>query len=117
MFFDFLQKIQIREREHAALSKELGIFINEESRANKLANLTILELDKELRDDVFQLKSLKEERMKEVIELKNADEEVCAKLNVEPVYVPTKVVPTDEQMEGLKKHIRDMKVRSGFVFV
>jgi hypothetical protein len=112
-----LQKIQIREREHAALSKELGIFTNEESRANKLANLTILELDKELRDDVFQLKSLKEERMKEVIELKNADEEVCAKLNVEPVYVPTKVVPTDEQMEGLKKHIRDMKVRPGFVFV
>ena len=38
----FFQKIQMREREHVALSKELGIYINEESRANKLASFTIL---------------------------------------------------------------------------
>ena len=60
------QKIEHREREHVALSKELGISINEDSRAIKLATLTILELDKELRDEVVRLKKLKEERMKEV---------------------------------------------------
>ena len=100
----------MREREHISLSKELGIRVNEESRANQLASLTILELDKALREEVLQLKVVKEERMKEVIELKTVDEEVCQKLNADPMYVPTKVVPTDEQMEALKKHIRDMKV-------
>ena len=77
---------------------------------NRLNRLTILELNKELRDDVLHLKALKEERMKEVIELKSVDEQLCDKLKMEPMYVPTKVVPTDEQLEGLKKHIRDMKV-------
>jgi len=99
------QKIQQREREHAALSKELGIFVNEESRANKLTNLTILELDKELRDEVHQLKKLKEERMMEVLELKAKDEEASAK-----VFISTKTVPTDQKLEELKQHIRDMNV-------
>ena len=111
IIFDFFhQKIEMREREHIALSKELGIHVNEEKRANSLARLTILELDKALREEVLQLKAVKEDRMKEVIQLKGDDEEICAKLMVEPMYVPTKVVPTDDQMEALKKHIRDMKV-------
>jgi hypothetical protein len=42
----------LREREHSSLTKELGIAVNEESRANRLTTLTILELDKELRDEV-----------------------------------------------------------------
>ena len=78
-----------------------------------MSKLTILQLDKVLRDEVLSLKAVKEERMKEVIELKTIDEEVCAKLKLEPIYVPSKVVPTDEQMETLKKHIRDMKVSNG----
>ena len=105
-----LQKIQQREREHAALSKELGIFVNEESRANKLTSLTILELDKELRDEVHQLKKLKEERMVEVIELKSKDEEISAKVKMEPFFISTKTVPTDQKLEELKQHIRDMNV-------
>jgi len=71
-------------------------------------------LDKVLREEVLSLKALKEERMKEVLELKMLDEEICAKLKVEPIYVPSKAVPTDEQMETLKKHIKDMKVSNGF---
>jgi protein regulator of cytokinesis 1 len=99
----------MREREHVALSKELGIYINQESRANKMASLTILELDKELRDDVQQLKALKEERMREVLKLKALDEKLCQAIKMEPIYVPTKVVPTDEQLETLKQHIRVME--------
>ena len=78
-----------------------------------MSKLTILQLDKVLRDEVLSLKAVKEERMKEVIELKTIDEEVCAKLKLEPIFVPSKIVPTDEQMETLKKHIRDMKVSYG----
>ncbi len=68
------------------------------------------ELDKELRDDVQQLKALKEERMREVLKLKALDEKLCQAIKMEPIYVPTKVVPTDEQLETLKQHIREMEV-------
>ena len=57
-----------------------------------------------------QLKALKEERMREVLKLKTVDEKLCDQLRMEPVYVPTKVVPTDEQLESLKQHIREMEV-------
>jgi hypothetical protein len=36
------QKIEQREREHAALIKELCIFVNEDDRESKLASLTML---------------------------------------------------------------------------
>lgn len=107
----FLQKIGIRECECAALRKELGIFIGEEYRGSNLqSNLTIHELDLKLRDDVLRLKSIREERLKDLAELKTADEEVCAKLGLESMDVSTKVVPTQEQMAALKKHVEDMKV-------
>ena len=57
-----------------------------------------------------QLKALKEDRMREVLKLKSVDEKLCEQLRMEPVYVPTKVVPTDEQLETLKQHIREMEV-------
>ena len=57
------------------------------------------------------LKQMKAERMKEVLQLKKEDEELCALVCEEPYYISTTHIPTTAQMTELKNHITKIKVR------
>ena len=46
----------------------------------------------------------------QVIELKSKDEEICGKVKMEPYFISVKTVPSDEKLEDLKRHIREMTV-------
>merc|ERR550532_2822115 len=56
-----------------------------------------------------KLEVLKKERMAEVLDLKKRDEKVCQKMEVDPFFVSTSVVPSTRQLQDLKDHIRSME--------
>lgn len=77
-------------------------------------SLGLIQLELFLRTQLGQLKEEKANRMREVLELKAEDKELCGILAMDPYYVSSSVIPTFSQMEALKKHIQDMKVRRFF---
>ena len=74
------------------------------------ADLGLLEVEKLLREEVRNLEEKKEEQLKEVRQLRKEDEELCAKLELDPYYVSLKVIPAPDQVVALRKHVSDMRV-------
>lgn len=82
------------------LSKEMSVPVHEPKEG-----MSILQLEKELRTKVDSLAQEKHERLKLLRKLKESDQKLCDILCSTPYYIPSGSVPSQEQLEELKKHI------------
>ncbi|XP_030625973.1 protein regulator of cytokinesis 1 [Chanos chanos] len=71
-------------------------------------NLTVLQMEKNLRWRLEALQKEKNERLKELNELKQQDEELCVELCVTPYYIPTGSLPSRTQLQELQEHIKKL---------
>jgi 23S rRNA pseudoU1915 N3-methylase RlmH len=72
--------------------------------------IVLIRMEHILRTEANDLRSKKESRMKEVLELKREDEALCKAIDEDPHYVSSSIVPTTTQMEALDKHIASMRL-------
>merc|ERR1719219_308016 len=86
------------------LSLEMGVEYQQPD-----SHLSLMKLENALRREKEKLELLKNERMVEVLELKKKDETLCQKMEVDPFYVSSTVVPSTRQLQDLKDHIRSME--------
>ena len=70
--------------------------------------LTILQLEKVLRQKVDVLSKEKSERMAKLKQLKDRDQHLCDLLCTTPYYIPTGTVPTAEQLDNLSEHVETL---------
>ena len=73
-------------------------------------DLSLVQLEKQLRHEVQALEGRKEEQLKEVKQLRREDEALCTRMETEPYYVSIKVIPTQVQLEALRTHVKEMEV-------
>ncbi|XP_064601392.1 uncharacterized protein LOC135467550 [Liolophura sinensis] len=81
------------------LYKELGLPLYQPEK------MSMIQLEKVLRTKLTSVKKEKLERMKLLKELRSEDQTLCDKLCSTPYYIPTGVVPTQEQIQALQDHI------------
>ena len=72
--------------------------------------LSLIDVEKKIRDDVSQLKKEKEDRMKDYEEAREAEEAACEVTGSNPSYIVINRMPTDEQVRQIKDHIKHLKV-------
>jgi len=99
-----LKNLENNSRLCYELSKEMGVRYDEPD-----SSLSLLMLQKAVKAEAKKLEVMKEERMREVLKLKNMDEDLCMKLNMDPYFISGTTVPTTAQLDGLKDHIRRME--------
>jgi len=73
------------------------------------SDLTIIQLEKRLRQCVETMTKEKQERLKLMKSRMKVDQQLCDALNAIPYYIPTGSVPTDQQLDELEQHIRDLE--------
>ena len=73
--------------------------------------LSLIDVEKKIRDEISQLKVEKEERMKSYNEAKIAEEAVCELTGSNPLYIAIDKMPTDDQVRQIQDHIRQLEVR------
>ncbi|XP_040276407.1 protein regulator of cytokinesis 1-like isoform X2 [Bufo bufo] len=95
------KSIQFCQKQLKALSHELSF---EDYKVDE--NLTILQIEKDLRVRLDILTKQKNERLEELRILQQKDQELCSDLCVTPYYIPTGSIPSLVQIEELKEHIK-----------
>ena len=73
--------------------------------------LSLIDVEKKIRDEISQLKVEKEERMKSYNEAKIAEEAVCELTGSNPLYIAIDKMPTDGQVRQIQDHISQLEVR------
>ncbi|XP_018606898.1 protein regulator of cytokinesis 1 isoform X1 [Scleropages formosus] len=68
--------------------------------------LTVLQMEKNLRLRVEALLKEKNDRLKEMRNLKQQDEELCEELCATPYYIPTGSLPSRAQLQEFRQHIK-----------
>ena len=76
--------------------------------------MSLIDVEKKIRDDVSQLKKEKEERMKDYEEAREAEEAACEVTGSNPSYIVINRMPTDEQVRQIKDHIKHLQVKYRF---
>ncbi|XP_017568790.1 protein regulator of cytokinesis 1 [Pygocentrus nattereri] len=71
-------------------------------------DLTVLQMEKNLRCRLEALLKEKTERMKELNGLRQQDEELCVTLCATPYYIPSGSMPSRTQLQELKEHIKKL---------
>ncbi|KAL7854175.1 hypothetical protein AOLI_G00210190 [Acnodon oligacanthus] len=71
-------------------------------------DLTVLQMEKNLRFRLETLLKEKSERMKELNDLRQQDEELCVTLCATPYYIPSGSMPSRTQLQELKEHIEKL---------
>ncbi|TSX03300.1 Sulfate anion transporter 1 [Bagarius yarrelli] len=71
-------------------------------------DLTVLQLEKNLRCRLEALQKEKSERLRELNDLMHQDEELCVTLCVTPYYIPTGSMPSQTQLQELREHIKQL---------
>ncbi|XP_053146581.1 protein regulator of cytokinesis 1-like isoform X2 [Hemicordylus capensis] len=72
------------------------------------ADLSILQLEKELRLALDAALKEKQERLKELKQLQEEDQSLCVELCLTPYYIPTGSVPSRLELEELKEHVQNL---------
>ncbi|XP_073680112.1 protein regulator of cytokinesis 1 [Garra rufa] len=76
---------------------------------NKLEeDLTVLQMEKNLRCRVESLQKEKNERLRELSDLKKQDEDLCVTLCATPYYIPSGSVPSRTQLQELQEHVKKL---------
>ncbi|XP_043076816.1 protein regulator of cytokinesis 1 [Puntigrus tetrazona] len=70
--------------------------------------LTVLQMEKNLRCRVESLLKEKNERLREMNDLKKQDEDLCVTLCATPYYIPSGSVPSQSQLQELKEHVEKL---------
>ncbi|KAI4879679.1 hypothetical protein NFI96_032008 [Prochilodus magdalenae] len=70
--------------------------------------LTVLQMEKNLRIRLEALLKEKTERLRELNELRQQDEELCVTLCATPYYIPSGSMPSCTQLQELKEHIKNL---------
>lgn len=73
-------------------------------------DLTIIQLEKQLRLCVETMTKDKQERLALMKSRMKVDQHLCDALNAIPYYIPTGCVPSDRQLVELDQHIRDLEL-------
>lgn len=71
-------------------------------------DLTVLQLEKNLRCHLEALQKEKAERLRELSDLSQQDEELCVTLCATPYYIPTGSMPSQTQLQELREHIKQL---------
>ncbi|CAJ0937655.1 unnamed protein product, partial [Ranitomeya imitator] len=69
-------------------------------------NMTILQIERDLRVRLEVLTKQKTDRLEELKILQQKDQELCSDLCVTPYYIPSGSIPSLQQLEELKEHIK-----------
>ncbi|XP_051956723.1 protein regulator of cytokinesis 1-like [Xyrauchen texanus] len=70
--------------------------------------LTVLQMEKNLRCHVEYLQKDKNDRLREMNDLRKQDEELCVTLCATPYYIPTGSVPSQTQLQELQQHVEKL---------
>ena len=73
--------------------------------------LTLLELERQLRLQVMQLEKTKHDRMKITRKLQRRDQALCDLFITTPYYIPTGIVPSEEQIKELEEHVSALEAQ------
>ncbi|XP_073398372.1 protein regulator of cytokinesis 1-like isoform X2 [Dendrobates tinctorius] len=95
------KSIQFCRKELKALCHELSV---EEYKIEE--NMTILQIERDLRVRLEVLTKQKTDRLEELKILQQKDQELCSDLCVTPYYIPSGSIPSLQQLEELKEHIK-----------
>ncbi|XP_066502442.1 protein regulator of cytokinesis 1 [Hoplias malabaricus] len=71
-------------------------------------NLTVLQMEKDLRCRLETLQKEKVERLRELNDLRQQDEELCVTLCATPYYIPSGSMPSHTQLQELREHIKKL---------
>uniref|UniRef100_A0A672NRR0 Protein regulator of cytokinesis 1-like n=1 Tax=Sinocyclocheilus grahami TaxID=75366 RepID=A0A672NRR0_SINGR len=71
-------------------------------------DLTVLQMEKNLQCRVESLLKEKNERLRELSDLKKQDEELCVTLCATPYYIPSGSVPSRTQLQELQEHVKKL---------
>ena len=72
--------------------------------------LTILQMEKDLRNHVDSLSSVKQKRLAQLRQRLQVDEQLCANLGTTAFHLPSGcVVPTEQQLYDLDEHILELE--------
>ncbi|XP_018088337.1 protein regulator of cytokinesis 1, gene 2 S homeolog isoform X2 [Xenopus laevis] len=88
--------------------KELKVLCHELSVEEYMVDegMTVLQTERDLRVRLEILLTEKNERLEELRLLQQKDIELCTDLCVTPYYIPTGSIPSRQQLEELKEHIK-----------
>ncbi|XP_077131637.1 protein regulator of cytokinesis 1-like isoform X1 [Ranitomeya variabilis] len=95
------KSIQFCRKELKALCHDLSV---EEYKMEE--NMTILQIERDLRVRLEVLTKQKTDRLEELKILQQKDQELCSDLCVTPYYIPSGSIPSVHQLEELKEHIK-----------
>ena len=73
--------------------------------------LTLLELERQLRLEVMQLEKTKHDRMKMTRKLQRRDQALCDLFITTPYYIPTGIVPSEDQIKELEEHVSALEAQ------
>ena len=71
-------------------------------------HLSMVQREKELRTKLENLNREKHERVKKLKQLREEDERLCQALCSTPLYVPSNIVPSREQLQELEAHVKGL---------
>ncbi|KTF81072.1 hypothetical protein cypCar_00037122 [Cyprinus carpio] len=71
-------------------------------------DLTVLQMEKNLRCHVESLLKERNERLRELSDLKKQDEDLCVTLCSTPYYIPSGSVPSRTQLQELQEHVEKL---------
>jgi len=73
-------------------------------------SLTILQMEKDLRNHVDSLSTQKQKRLQQLRQRLQVDEQLCASLGTTQFHIPSScVVPTEQQLADFDKHIQELE--------
>ena len=72
--------------------------------------LSLIDVERKLRDEVAQLQKEKDERMKAYDEARAAEKIECESTGSVPCYIVINRMPTDEQVRQIKKNVSHLRV-------
>ena len=82
-------------------------FLGNDSGEDKLS---LIDVERKLRDEVAQLQKEKDERMKAYDEARAAEKIECESTGSVPCYIVINRMPTDEQVRQIKKNVSHLRV-------
>ncbi|KAK3874716.1 hypothetical protein Pcinc_020371 [Petrolisthes cinctipes] len=99
-----ISRIERNTRDILKLCEELCTEADE-----SVAGLTLLELDEVLQERLDKLKHTRDQRLEKLRQLHEKDKDLCEILGETPYYIPSDLVPAQEDLGAVEDHITAME--------
>ena len=103
---DLIKEISRHEKKRLELRHMLSIKFNDFGEES----LSLIVLEKKLRDEVEQLQKEKEERMKDYNDARAAEKIECESTGSVPCDIVINLMPTDEQVHEIRRNVCHLQV-------